>query len=111
MRKYWAKKAEPLISVCNDCVDGLIDGYEELTDIIFAGAQSFVKSAAYPEELKHAAGEWFAEGHKAVRQEWEASHGSLFVSIFGERLVLLRYVSLASSWRNHKLSGLWMPNS
>jgi hypothetical protein len=26
-------------------------------------------------------------------------------------LVLLRYVSLASSWRNHKLSGLWMPNS
>jgi RNA polymerase sigma factor (sigma-70 family) len=26
-------------------------------------------------------------------------------------LILLRYVSLASSWRNHKLSGLWMPNS
>jgi hypothetical protein len=29
----------------------------------------------------------------------------------GTLLVLLRYVSLASSWRNHKLSGLWMPNS
>jgi hypothetical protein len=27
------------------------------------------------------------------------------------RLVLLRYVSLSGCWHNHKLSGLWTPNS
>jgi type I restriction enzyme M protein len=34
-----------------------------------------------------------------------------FLEFVNAELILLRYVSLASSWRNHKLSGLWMPNS
>jgi WD40 repeat protein len=45
---------------------------------------------------------------------WDAATGkerATLLKLNKPGLILLRYVSLASSWRNHKLSGLWMPNS